>query len=169
MDTREELFISYEREDAQDASLLLYQHLTDRFGEQAIFRDQQKIRSGAKWKTDLKRQVLACKGFILVVGPDWNDERVQQKLQGPDNWVRQEIQTALSADKPIFPVFMRDAKVPPMDRLPEGIRPALADNNHFRFHDGPNWIKDLDRLCSDIATETGLTMLVQGRSKFASM
>jgi hypothetical protein len=164
-----DLFISYARQDAQDSSLLLYQHLANRFGEHAVFRDQQKIRSGAKWKTDLKRQVLACKGFILVVGPDWHESRVQDKLRDPGNWVRQEILTALGAEKPIFPVFMRDAKAPPMDRLPQGIRPALEDNNHFRFHDGPNWEKDLDRLCSDIALQTDLSMAAQSKSRSGSM
>ncbi|MDJ0807625.1 MAG: toll/interleukin-1 receptor domain-containing protein [Gammaproteobacteria bacterium] len=168
-ETGQDLFISYERQDAQDSSLLLYQHLASRFGEHAVFRDQQNIPSGAKWKDVLKEQVLACKGFILVIGPDWNQGRVQEKLHDPDNWVRQEILTAMAAEKPIFPVLMRDAKVPPKNKLPEGIRPALEDCNHFRFHDGPNWVKDLDRLCNDIAMRTALKMAGQSKSRSSSL
>jgi hypothetical protein len=56
-----------------------------------------------------------------------------------------------------------------MERLPEEIRPALENYNHFRFHDGSNWVKDLDRLCDDIADKTGLTMLSQGQSRSTSI
>ena len=151
-----QLFISYERRDSGGWSLLFYQHLVERFGEGVVFRDNQKLRSGERWRSSLRRNVSECRGFVLVIGPDWREKRVLEKLHDPEGWVRKEIETALAHGKEIFPVLVGGAVAPPLDQLPETIRPAISESNHFQFHDGPAWQHDLDRLCEDIAARTGL-------------
>lgn len=150
------LFISYERRDSGGWSLLLYQHLAARFGEAAVFRDNQKLRSGERWKSSLKKGVSECLGFVLVIGPDWEEQRVLDKLHNPQGWVRKEIETALEQRKEIFPVLVGGALTPACEKLPEAIRPAIDEPNHFHFHDGPAWQRDLDRLCADIEARTGI-------------
>jgi hypothetical protein len=161
------LFISYEREDAADSSLLIYTHLVHWFGDCAVFRDKQKIPAGAKWQKYLRRQVEDCMGFIIVVGPDWNTGRMRQKLSDPDNWVRKEIECALSNDKPIFPVLMDGIRNLNTDALPELIQQAFTKNNYFFFMDGPEFEQSLNRLCADIADRTGLDVMVSDAGKKA--
>ncbi len=153
-----DLFISYERKDAGGYSLSIYQHLSLRFGEKTVFRDKQDIHVGATWQDTLRDQVTGCKGFVVIVGPDWNHSRIQQKLNDPENWVRKEIECALANDKPVFPVLMGGVKDLETDKLPEPIQSAFTDNNYFIFQDGPEWQQALDRLCKDIANRTGLSI-----------
>jgi hypothetical protein len=162
-----DLFISYEREDAGDSSLLIYTHLAQWFGEYRVFRDKQKIPTGSKWQKNLRRQVEGCRGFIIVVGPDWNTPRIRQKLNDPDNWVGKEIVCALTNNKPIFPVLMGGITSLNTDLLPEVIQPAFTTNNYFFFMDGPEFERSLNRLCSDIAGRTELDTLVSGAGKRA--
>lgn len=154
-----QLFISYEREDAGDSSLLIYTHLVRWFGENAVFRDKQKIPTGAKWQNHLKRHVEDCLGFIVVIGPDWNTSRIQKKLNNPDNWVRKEIECALRNNKPVFPVLMDGVRSLNTDLLPEAIRKALPTNNYFFFSDGPEFEIALNRLCVDVSHRTGLNSI----------
>jgi hypothetical protein len=136
----------------------LYQQLRDRFGDGKVFREKQEFGAGVEWKPGLVKRVANCRGFILVIGPDWREDRVLHKLRDPESWVRREILTALDKKKPIFPVLVGGALAPPLDQLPAQIRPALADYNHFHFHfhDGPSWQRDLDQLCADIEAKTGV-------------
>lgn len=150
------LFISYERRDSAGWSLMLYDQLTARFGEGAVFRDTQSIGTGERWKPVFKRRVTACRGLVLVVGPDWSEPRVLEKLRDPQGWVRNEIATALENDKPIFPVLCGGATAPPLEQLPGAIRPALDDFQQFQFHDGATWRQELEGLCEDIEQRTGL-------------
>lgn len=150
------LFISYERRDSAGWSLMLYDRLSERFGDGAVFRDSLSIPAGARWKPIFKRQVSACRGLILVIGPDWTEPRVLQKLNDPKGWVYNEILTALESKKEIFPVLFGGAVAPPLDQLPAAIRPAIDDFNHFRLHDDRTWKQELENLFADIEQRTGL-------------
>lgn len=118
-----ELFISYEQQGDAGWSMSLYQQLRDRFGDGKVFREKQEFGAGVEWKPGLVKRVANCRGFILVIGPDWRQDRVLHKLQDPDSWVRREILTALDKEKPIFPVLVGGALAPPLDQLPAQIRP----------------------------------------------
>jgi hypothetical protein len=161
-----DLFISYEREDGGDSSLLIYTHLAHWFGENSVFRDKQKIPTGSTWQKYLSRQVEGCKGVVIVVGAHWNTPRIQQKLNDPDNWIRKEIACALTNHKPIFPVLMDGVRNLNTGLLPEEIKPAFTTNNFLFFMDGPEFKQSLNRLCTDIADRTGLdTVVFEGRKR----
>lgn len=151
-----EFFISYEQEGSAGWSVFLYDRLRERFGDSRVFRDKQETGAGYKWKPGLVKRVANCRGFILMIGRDWTEERVLKKLRDPKSWVRREILAALEHAKPIFPVLVGGAVAPALDKLPQEIRPALADYNHFHFHDGPSLRHDLDLLCSDLEANTGV-------------
>ncbi len=99
-----EIFISYDRQDAGGWTTMLYDKLTQQFGEDLVFRDRQSILSGTRWSNEIERNVRGCRAFILTIGPDWRGERVMSALQREDNWVRREVELALEADKHVFPV-----------------------------------------------------------------
>ena len=150
------LFISYERRDSGGWSLIIFDHLERRFGKGVAFRDKQGIEFGAPWRDDLRRKVSGCSGFLLIIGPDWSESRLLDRLREPDQWVRKEVEVAVKSGKRIFPCFVGGAKIPPLDQLPQAIRTAIDQPNHFYFEDGPNWEKNLSSLFDDIETATGL-------------
>src|SRR5207249_1625702 len=55
-----------------------------------------------------------------VVGPGWLDATNKGRLHDAGDWVRRELETALNAGKPVVPVFVKSAKPPRADDLPDG-------------------------------------------------
>lgn len=43
------VFLSYRRSDSEDAVGRIYEHLTQRFGSSAVFKDVQSVHAGANF------------------------------------------------------------------------------------------------------------------------
>jgi len=110
----QQIFLSYSRTD-REACIALRSAL-----EQAglsVFQDEDAIRVGDRWVTQLEQALKNCNAFVLLVGRD-----------GIQRWVGAEVQIALSrhlsphddAERlPIFPILLDDA-------TPESLPPFLA-------------------------------------------
>jgi hypothetical protein len=62
--------------------------------------------------------------MIVLIGNAWlsaTDRAGQRRLDLPNDWVRQEIEAALSRDIPILPVQVQGAPMPTEDELPSSI------------------------------------------------
>ena len=148
------VFISYEREDAYGWAGIVYEKLKDYYGEGIVFKDVEETRTGTDWAPRLARLLKGCEVFVVVIGPDWKETRVTDKLNDPTNWVHKEIVTAIDEGKKIFPVVVEGAQLPDKAKIPEKISQAIG-RQQFRFRRNSNfWVSDIERLCADIEAET---------------
>jgi len=119
------IFISYRREDSQTAVSSLYKNLLDRFGKNAVFADTASIQPGELWDKRLRKTVEESKIILVVIGDNWlcveKDNPAQLRICSKDDWVRQEIETAMSLSKTIVPIFLSDIKRPSYPDLPASI------------------------------------------------
>jgi hypothetical protein len=89
----------------------------------------------------------------------------------PNDWVRREIEAALTRQIPLFPVALDDATIPAREVLPPSMG-AFGRRNVARLR-ASSWDEDIARLFNDIdklaITKTGanLTVLVEGRTPLA--
>jgi len=118
------IFVSYRRDDTSGHAGRLYDRLADHFGKDKIFRDVDHISYGDDFVETLEEAVGSCQALIAVIGPTWvttKDKHGRRRLDSPHDFVRIEIESALSSGVPIFPVLVNNAEMPDTDELPESI------------------------------------------------
>jgi len=112
-------FISYRREDSQPTASALYRDLLDRFSQEQIFLDHQRIEGGADWSESLKQELEAATVVFVLVGPSWLSARDpnthQRRLDLANDWVRLEIEAALEGNKVVVPLLVK-GQGPPKDQ-----------------------------------------------------
>lgn len=166
---RSRIFISYRREDSEQAALHLAEDLRRRFAPQQVFHDIASIDPGADFVDALQAGLDNCAVVIVVIGPGWlsaKDIRGRRRLDLPDDWVRREVVESLSCkDVRVFPVLVGNADMPSADDLPEALRP-LARRQAFTFTTR-HWAKDVDELVVHLRQVSGLDQayLAPGRQK----
>lgn len=145
------IFVSYRREDSPGESGRIYDHLTNRFGDDQVFRDIDAIDIGADFVEAINNAISACDVVLIIIGREWNpstNDKGQRRLDNPEDFVRLEIAAALSRDIRIIPVLVQGASMPRPEELPPDIARLTRRNaielsdSRFRF--------DIDRLISSI-------------------
>src|SRR5687768_4057969 len=92
------VFISYRRDDSAGHAGRLYDHLKRAFGIDGVFMDLDNIGRGDTFAETLTAKLRESDVLIAVVGRRWltlTDAAGQRRLDNPDDWVREEIRTAL--------------------------------------------------------------------------
>lgn len=134
------LFISYRRADTQSFARDLHKHLAAGFGYHRVFMDRAEIRAGQRWAERLEEELARSTVVLVLVGPQWlklQDKDYRRRIDGPDDWVRREIASALAAGKEVIPVYVAgavpitDAAALPPDLagLPARQRVVLTDDS----------------------------------------
>ncbi|MBT9311082.1 4a-hydroxytetrahydrobiopterin dehydratase [Leptothoe kymatousa] len=121
----EQIFISYRRADSTSEAGRLYSSITKELQGGTVFMDTAAIDVGTEWAQELEDALTAAQIVLVVIGPDWlriSDEWGMRRIDQPQDWVRREIERALTTDKKLLPVLVKGAKLPPVDKLPESIR-----------------------------------------------
>ena len=127
-DESSDLFISYRRTDAAGHARALYRDLCRRFDKRRIFFDRESIEAGAVFPDRLREGVASCRVLLALIAPGWLESKTargERRLDGEDDFVRQEIAAALQLDKKVIPVLFDDAPMPEAAQLPASLR-ALA-------------------------------------------
>ena len=151
------IFISYRREDTLSATGRLAETFATAFGAGEVFRDLQAIEAGTDFRRSLAEGLRAARVVIVVIGPSWlRPSQVDQRprLCEVEDYVRLEIETALSYDLPIIPVLVEGAYMPKPADLPESIR-ALGFRQAHEVSE-TRWKYDVDRLIDVIARSADL-------------
>jgi len=152
------IFISYRIADSRSQARLLFKTLDDLFPGQ-VFYDKNNLEPGMKWPAELGEKVRAAK-VVLVLYADaikWLGASMdafgmaQRRIDDPQDWVRKEIETALSEHKNVIPVLLEGAKLPPKEALPDTLRPLLDCQQVTVREDF--WENDLLPLVQAIQTE----------------
>ena len=119
------IFISYRREDTEEKTRLLYNQLVQHFGSgKPIFMDLDNLKPGEDFVKKIEDSVASCDVLIAVIGPQWQtvkNNKGQQRLADPNDWVRLEIQMALEREIQVIPVLVEGAHMPNRADMPKVI------------------------------------------------
>jgi TIR domain len=143
------IFISYRREDSPGYAGRLRDRLNERFGSNTVFRDIDSIAPGIDFVDQIGKAVGSCDVLLAVIGNAWltaSNKDGQKRLYDPHDFVRQEIQEALSRKIRVIPVLVAGASMPSADDLPSEIN-ALARKQALELSDS-RWDYDVERLLS---------------------
>lgn len=142
------IFMSYRREDSADVSGRIYDALAAHFGDEAIFKDVDDIPFGVNFKTHLNNVIRQSAVELVVIGPRWLDAKGEdgyRRLDNPADFVRIEIEAALSQGMPVIPLLVSGARMPPGNALPAAMA-ELAYRNGIAVRPDPDFHNDMRRL-----------------------
>ena len=153
--TRRKVFISYRRDDAAGFSHAIHDRLVEHLPKEQVFMDVLGIEPGADFVERLESTVGQCDVLQVLIGKRWagDDGSGRSRLHDPNDWVRIEIATAIRRGVRVIPVLLDGATMPPVDSLPEELRPLTRMN-----------AMDVraSRLNADVYDLTGATMTALG-------
>lgn len=118
------VFVSYRRSNASGTAGRIYDALTTRFGEDAVFMDVDGIEPGADFEQVLDETLRDCRAVVVVVDPRWTDvvdADGRRRLDDPDDFVRLEVESALARDVKVIPVLVDGARMPSRADLPASL------------------------------------------------
>jgi hypothetical protein len=157
------VFLSYRREDVPDATDRLADSLTTRLGRDRVFLDVDNIEIGAPFAQVVASWIGRCTVLLAVIGRSWltaTDDDGACRLDDPNDYVRLEIEEALSQGIPVVPVLIHGAQIPKPGQLPASLVRLLERNaiELSRAH----WELDIDHLLGAIERITRERLDVDG-------
>jgi hypothetical protein len=153
------IFISYRREETAYPAGWLYDRLSDHYGGQ-VFKDVDSIQLGDDFVEAITRAVGSCDVLLALVGDQWltiTDADGRRRLDDPDDFVRVEIEAALTRNVRVIPILVDGARMPRTDELPASLarlvrRQALElSPSRFDF-DTSRLLKVLDTTLAEVRT-----------------
>ncbi len=151
------IFISYRRDDVPEFTSKIYEALTKRFGQGAVFKDVDSIPLGVDYKERIRSVLDATRIAVVVIGEKWlriKGESGQQRLYEPDDYVRMEVEYFLNRRIPVIPVYTGNAKFPREKELPPTIvMLAMRQGTAIRYE--PNFDLDMRKLVRSLELQLG--------------
>ncbi len=142
------IFISYRRDDSAPTTGRIYDRLIASFGKDAVFKDVDNIPYGEHFPHYIASVIAKCSVMLAIIGPRWLDAAKPdgtRRLDDPQDWVRIEIETALSLGVTVIPLLVDGAHMPKTANLPESLQ-GLAPLNSLAVRNDPDFNGDIYRL-----------------------
>ena len=117
------IFISYRRAGGDMAAKLICEALKNRGYK--TFYDYDALKGGP-FDEQIRKEIINCTDMVLVLPPN-----ALERCDNEEDWVRQEIKTALEYQKNIIPVMLEGFEFP--KDLPDDIN-RIRRYNGVRFH-----------------------------------
>jgi len=147
MSTR--VFVSYRRDDAAGDAGRLADYLQRRFGAAQVFLDIETIEPGADFVRVLQQSLQQTAVMLVVIGPRWTSlpgPDGSRRLHDPADFVRMEVEAALTRDIPVVPVLVQGATLPRKGDLPPSLVPLITRQvfvlDHAEFNDDARRLGD---------------------------
>lgn len=121
---RGRIFISYRREETAYPAGWLFDRLADHFGEAQVFKDVDSIEPGDDFVERITAAVGSCDVLLALIGDQWlttTDPTGRRRLDDPNDFVRLEVEAALSRNVRVVPVLVGQARMPRSDELPASL------------------------------------------------
>lgn len=158
----EAIFIGYRRDDTADVAGRIFDAMTQRFGKGRVFKDVDNIGPGVHFGDYIRSVLPKCRVALMLVGPHWlesKDEDGRRRLDDEHDWVRTEIETALSTPGVLtVPVLVNGARMPRASEVPESLRPLLLRNAAVIRRD-PDFHDDVERLATALRASVNTGVL----------
>jgi tetratricopeptide (TPR) repeat protein len=129
--TSYDIFISYRRHDTKYHTKPIFDALEKVFGKEHVFLDIESIQFGEKFREKILDALHESKVLIALIEKEWvatQDQDGQLRLFSADDFVRLEIETALSQEIPIIPVLFDQVPMPKKEDLPDTLK-SFTDYN----------------------------------------
>ena len=154
------IFISYRRDETAYPAGWLFDRLAQHLGPSQIFKDVDSIELGDDFVQVISRAVGSCDVLLALIGDQWltiTDEHGRRRLDDPDDFVRLEIEAALTRNVRIIPILVDGANMPRTDELPAGlaglVRRQALELSPSRFeYDTSRLLKVLDTTLAEVRT-----------------
>jgi hypothetical protein len=159
------IFISYRREDTAYPAGWLFDRLTEHFNSGEVFKDVDSIELGDDFVEEISAAVGSCDVLLALIGEQWltiTDQSGERRLDDPGDFVRVEIEAALSRNVRVIPILVDGATMPGADQVPPSLaalsrRQALElSPSRFDFDSG-RLLTVLDKTLADVRTEDKMT------------
>jgi len=139
--------IVYRRADSAGLAGRVYDRLIAHYGDGSAFLDIYSIPWAANWTERVKQASVRGQILLALIGRNWlgrtSDGRV--RINDEADPVRLEIETALQAHVPVFPVLLDGASMPKATELPDGLK-SLSSINAISVDAGRDFDVDMARL-----------------------
>lgn len=115
------IFLNYRREDTAYAAGWLYDRLAERFGGGQVFKDVDSIEPGEDFVQAVATAVGSCDVLLALIGDRWltiTGADGTRRLDDPGDFVRLEIEAALTRDVRVVPILVAGARMPDAGDLP---------------------------------------------------
>jgi hypothetical protein len=149
------IFICYRRAEDAFAVRGICIRLNEAFGAENVFRDVDGVKAGDKWREVLAARVNECDILLAIIGPRWlatPDAAARRRIDADDDWVRFEIETALTRCVTVVPVMLQQGDIrlsmPTRSDLPRSLA-DLADRQASTVRES-DFESDLEKLIRDL-------------------
>jgi hypothetical protein len=125
------IFMSYRREDTAYPAGWLYDRLSGHFGRSQVFKDIDSIELGDDFVEVISAAVGSCDVLLALIGDRWltvTGQDGRRRLDNPGDFVRLEIEAALTRNVRVIPILVEGARMPREDELPASLA-KLARRN----------------------------------------
>jgi hypothetical protein len=140
------MFMSYRRKDTAAIARRVYDVLEKEFGGGSVFMDIDTIAGGEDFLVRLEAALKQCHVLLVLIGPRWMEDK---RLHNPDDFVRLEIERAISRGLPVVPLLIDGANMPRVDDLPPSIAP-LTQQHAISIESRQGFSGQMDRLVRDL-------------------
>ena len=116
------VFLSYRRDDSAYQTSAIHERLVAALGAESVFMDVDNIPLGRDFRTHLQQALAQCDVCLAVMGDRWLTACTpagDRRLDDPLDFVRIELEAALSRDIPVIPLLLGRASVPSPEALPK--------------------------------------------------
>jgi hypothetical protein len=126
--------ICYRREETAYPAGWLYDRLVDHFGGEHVVKDIDAVQLCDDFPDMIANAVGSCDVLLVLIGDRWltiTDAQGRRRLENPDDFVRLELEAALTRNIRLIPVLVNGASMPEPADLPASLvnlvgGPALA-------------------------------------------
>jgi TIR domain len=119
------IFISYRREETAFPAGWIFDRLAAHFGKDQVFKDVDSIKPGDDFVEVITEAVGRCTVLLALIGDQWvsiTDKTGNRRLDDPQDFVRVEIEAALSRGVRVIPILVGGTQMPDERELP----PSMA-------------------------------------------
>ena len=152
------IFISYRREETAYPAGWLFDRLAHHFDGGQVFKDVDSIQPGDDFVEVIATAVGSCDVLLALIGAEWltiTDEHGKRRLDNPDDFVRLEIEAALTRGVRVIPILLAGARMPRAKELPASlaklVRRQALELSPARFDsDTSRLLRVLDRTLAEV-------------------
>jgi formylglycine-generating enzyme required for sulfatase activity len=116
--------ISYRRADTDAIAGRIRDRLAGRYGEDAVFMDIDDIPYGKDFRVHISEAIVQSDILLVIIGQGWLGaaEDGTRRIDDETDFVRLEVETAISNAIPVIPVLVGPARMPQPTQLPESLK-----------------------------------------------
>lgn len=157
MDPPATLFINYRRNDSDAWADRLLEILIPEFSSEHIFLDiDGSTPAGFNWQNWIDQKVARCDLMLVLIGPHWGEEFARRSDPATRDYVRLEIERALTHKIPVVPVLLGNASLPSGAALPASLR-SLLEMESLHLGRGDRFQADARKLVGAVLSSIELS------------